>query len=140
MRDLLSGKTYRSSTPVLAGRPLSRRSVKRKRKLSLGISALEPHNSMGQRSRSWGNYRRYRRRGRRGLAQNPVTNPVAQPPASNRNGIQLVDFKQDGGAHPAPQPGSPQPTQPPNFLDRYKNDLISPGPQPPATGPYAVIR
>lgn len=66
-----------------------------------------------------------------GFAQNPVTNPVAQPPASNRNGIQLVDFKQDGGAHPAPQPGSPQPTQPPNFLDRYKNDLISPGPQPP---------
>ena len=45
----------------------------------------------------------------------------AQTAAPNGNGIQLVDFKQDSGAAPPPQPG---------FIDQYEGQLTSPGPQP----------
>ena len=62
------------------------------------------------------------------VAQDPATNAVPSS-AGDRNGIQLVDFKQDGGSQPPPGPGSPQPKPPPNFLDQYKEDLASPGPQ-----------
>lgn len=56
-------------------------------------------------------------------------------PGSNRNGVRLIDFKQDGGPQPQPQPGAPQPAQQPSFLDQYKQALTSPGQQapPPAT-------
>jgi hypothetical protein len=65
-----------------------------------------------------------------GFAQPSASNPAALAPAPNRNGFQLVDFKQDGGPQP-PQPGLPQPPQPPNFLDQYRRDLTSPNPQTP---------
>ena len=67
-----------------------------------------------------------------GFSQNGSTPPAGQQPAARPNGgIQLVDFKQDGGAQPPPQPGLPQPAQPPSFLDQYKSDLTSPAAQPP---------
>ncbi len=66
-----------------------------------------------------------------GFAQTPASSRFAQSPTPNRNGIQLVDFKQDGGSQPPPQPGFPQPPQQPSFLDQYKQDLASPGPQSP---------
>lgn len=36
------------------------------------------------------------------FAQSPIPNPVAQAPATHRKGVQLVDFKQDGGISPRP--------------------------------------
>lgn len=57
---------------------------------------------------------------------------------SHRNGVRLIDFKQDGG--PQPQPGAPQPPQQPNFLDQYKQALTSPGQQaPPPTTPMPAF-
>ena len=63
----------------------------------------------------------------------PADNRAA--PGSTRNGVRLIDFKQDGGPQPPPQPGAPQPAQQPGFLDQYKQALTSPGQQapPPAT-------
>ncbi|MGV7580394.1 hypothetical protein PJN12_28940, partial [Mycobacterium kansasii] len=36
------------------------------------------------------------------FAENPISTPVPQAPATQRNGIRLVDFKQDGGTSPPP--------------------------------------
>lgn len=63
-------------------------------------------------------------------------------PGSNRNGVRLVDFKQDGGPQPQPQPqpGAPQPPQQPSFLDQYKQALTSPGqPAQPAATPMPAF-
>ncbi|MEE3753418.1 hypothetical protein [Mycobacterium intracellulare] len=63
----------------------------------------------------------------------PADNRTA--PGSNHNGVKLVDFKQDGGPQPQPQPGLPQPGQQPSFMDQYERQLTSAGPQsqPPVT-------
>jgi hypothetical protein len=78
------------------------------------------------------------------------SNPGAQAPTTNRNGVKLVDFNHDNPSgpnpppfapwdtpdgKPPPQPGLPQPGQQPNFWDQYKHDLQLPGQQsqPPVT-------
>ncbi|MHA7652752.1 hypothetical protein ACX9NE_20065 [Mycobacterium sp. ML4] len=73
-----------------------------------------------------------------GFAENPISNPVAQAPATYRNGIQLADFKQNGGDPPPFAPwdtpdGTPTPPQP-AFVPRYQQDLTAP-PAPAQPGP-----
>ncbi|WP_245847514.1 hypothetical protein [Mycobacterium szulgai] len=66
------------------------------------------------------------------FAQSPIPNPVAQAPATHRKGVQLVDFKQDGGISPPPPfapldtpDGTPPPPQPP-FIPQYEQALTAP--------------
>ena len=80
--------------------------------------------------------------GTAGFAQNPISNPVAQAPTTNRNGVQLVDFTQDSGAGPAPPfapwdtpDGTPPPPQP-AFIPQYEQNLTAPpAPTPPPGAP-----
>jgi hypothetical protein len=73
-------------------------------------------------------------------AAGDVGTPAFTGTAHGHNGIQLVDFKQDGGPQPVPQPGVAQPPQPPNWLDQYKKDLASPNPQaPPPVAPMPAF-
>ncbi|KAA1250871.1 hypothetical protein F0Q45_07415 [Mycobacterium simiae] len=65
-----------------------------------------------------------------GFAEHPIYNPVAQGPATHRNGIHLVDFKQDGGDPPPFAPwdtpdGTPPPPQP-AFFPQYEQALTAP--------------
>ncbi|ORB90280.1 hypothetical protein [Mycobacterium persicum] len=81
------------------------------------------------------------------FAENPISTPVPQAPATQRNGIRLVDFKQDGGTSPPPPfapwdtpDGTPTPPQP-AFFPQYEQAITAPpapaqpGPPMPATPP-----
>lgn len=83
-----------------------------------------------------------------GFAEHPISSPVPQAPATHRNGIQLVDFKQDGATSPTPlfapwdtPDGTPPPQ--PAFLPQYEQALTAPpapaqpGPPMPASPPPA---
>ncbi|VAZ93454.1 hypothetical protein [Mycobacterium pseudokansasii] len=91
-----------------------------------------------------------------GFAEQPISNPVPQAPATHRNGIQLVDFKQNGGGDPPPFApwDTPDGTPPqPAFIPQYEQVLTAPTAPPtpdppmpasppqaprPATGPSSV--
>ncbi|KZS72486.1 hypothetical protein A4G26_06160 [Mycobacterium kansasii] len=83
------------------------------------------------------------------FAENPISTPVPQAPATQRNGIRLVDLKQDGGTSPPPPfapwdtPVGTPPAPQPAFLPQYEQALTAPpapaqpGPPMPASPPPA---